>query len=139
MKVLSILNDRTFDFSRDAGEGEAVILRSISECYDQHHKEAVFQRLVEHFEEAEQENNLHGHLLSKHPDKYLLYEYMACFTPAWVLLFKFKVVHLLPAFKERPSKQSLPDWYTKFLLTTIRAHFEPNIATLAQLQTISDE
>jgi len=137
MKVLNVLNDRTFDFSRDAGE--AVIRRSTSERYDLRHEEAGFQRLVEHFEEAEQENNLHGHLLSKHPDKYSLFEYVACFTPGWVPLHKFKVVHLLPAFKERPSKQSSPEWYTKFLLTTIRAHFVPNVATLAQLQTMSDE
>ena len=137
MVVVNVLNDRTFDFRAD--EGQPIIRQSVGERYDQRHDNNNFKALVQAYEQAEEDQTLHNNLLSKHPDQYSLYEYSSCFTRDWVPLTRFKVVHVLPAFKERPNRQTSPEWYKKFLLCMIRSHYVPRVEPLATLEALSDD
>ena len=135
--MLPLLNDRALDFQ--GPDDRPVMRKSLGERYDSRHENPTFQALVREFEEAEARDNLQNCRLSKHPQQISLYEYCSMFKPTWEPLQRFKVVHCLPAFKERPDQRSQPEWHKKFLVVMIRAHVVPDVPTLETLEAMTTE
>ena len=135
MVILPALNDKRVDLS--VGDADLVLTRTLGEIYDDRHTDQQYLALIEAYEQARDG----GYTLPcvKPPAMISLYDFVSMFTKTWSPLPTFKVVHVLPSFKTRPSATTSPEWYRKFLLTMLRLHLVPEVPSLDSLDLLDNE
>ena len=98
---------------------EPIGKKTRGDMYDERNNEgSPFLDLVNVYDSAHDDNKP----CYKDPRLFTLYEYISCFTEAWLALPKFKVVVPVPRFVRCPKQETNNTWWRKFMISVIRLH-----------------
>ena len=136
--VLPVLNSGVLNLGAGT-QDQPVVRQPLGLKYDARYDNDNFKALITTYEEHQAAGNLENCVIAKHPSLFSLYEFCSCFTDKWEPLDRFKSVHIVPHFKARPDEQSSPEWFKKFLVCWIRAHFVPGVLPLEDLEAMTSE